>query len=306
MKIIIFDVGNAACSVISSPNEYGLMIDCGSHSEKENPIDLLKSGAIKKWLGLKDYVTQNRESFKLGLLHVTHPDDDHVRNAKRIKEEFAPYLLYRRKFEEFPDADKINDDYKKKIDLVYRGNNPETIDWGFEINKTFKIPMDILKNNEELNKKLCNNSSILRYIKYNGIKILFSGDLEKEGWEWLTKNDQDFINTMKNGLDILIAPHHGHKSGFPTSLFDLTGNIKISILSKASESENENTDVSSQYSQYSIGIPYLNLNDEQFYFANSTLTTRSNGGIYIKIGQTGSITIITQKASPNHSKIPNQ
>jgi hypothetical protein len=151
--------------------------------------------------------------------------------------------------------------------------------------------------------KVKNNSSILRFIEYGGKKILFSGDLEKEGWDWLAKNDQDFINTMKNGLDILIAPHHGHKSGFPTSLFDLTGNVEISILSKASESEKEDSDVSSQYSQYSNGIAYENLNDKQLYFADGTLTTRSNGNIFLEIGETGNINVFTEKASSNHSKL---
>ncbi|MGK9369203.1 hypothetical protein ACSSWA_09880, partial [Melioribacter sp. Ez-97] len=158
MKIMIFDVGNAACSVVSSPNKYGLMVDCGSHSEKDNPVDLLNVKEIKDWLSLKPYVTQKGVSYKLGLLHITHPDDDHVRNAKRIKEKFEPYLLHKREFEEFPDADKINTDYKEYIDKKYRGSNPETINWGFEINRVFKIPMDILKSNEDLNKKLRNNS----------------------------------------------------------------------------------------------------------------------------------------------------
>ena len=144
MKIIIFDVGNAACSIISSPNKYGLMVDCGSHSEKDNPVDLLKNEGFKNWLDLQDYVTTKGDSYKLGLLHITHPDDDHVRNAKRIKEEFEPYLLLRRRYEDFPDSDKINDDYKNNIDLKYRGDS-QTINFDFEINKVFKIPMDITK-----------------------------------------------------------------------------------------------------------------------------------------------------------------
>ncbi len=300
MKIIIFDVGNAACSVISSPNGYGLMIDCGSHSEKENPVDLLESSPIKKWLGMKDFVTQDGISYKLGLLHITHPDDDHVRNAKRIKEEFEPYLLHRRRFEEFPDADSINDEYKKHIDLKYRGSS-KTIDFGFELNKTFRIPMNVLKTKEELSKKLRNNSSILRYIKYNGIKILFSGDLEKEAWNWLIENDESFVKYLNDGLDILIAPHHGHKSGFPKSLFDITGNVKVVIHSKGSESSIEGTDVSNQYSNYSDGVSYYSLNDENCYFGK-VLTTRSNGHIFIEIIN-NDFKIYTEKASSNHKKV---
>jgi len=301
MKIIVFDVGNAACSIISSPNQYGLMVDCGSHNEKDNPVDLLNTKGIKEWLNIKNYITQKGISYKLGLLHITHPDDDHVRNAKRIKEEFEPYLLQKREFEEFPDGDKINDDYKKHIDKKYRGTNPEKINWGFEVNKTFRIPMNILKSNEELNKKLRNNSSILRYIKYNGIRILFTGDLEKEGWDWLIENNNNFVNYLNEGLDILIAPHHGHKSGFPKPLFDLTGNVKVVIHSKGSEGNIEGTNIATQYSSYSDGVTYKNLNDTNCYYGK-ILTTRSNGHIYLEILD-NDFEICTEKASPNHKKI---
>ena len=42
MEIVVFDVGNASCNYICSPNKYAMMIDCGSCSEKENPVDLIK------------------------------------------------------------------------------------------------------------------------------------------------------------------------------------------------------------------------------------------------------------------------
>ena len=302
MKLIIFDVGNAACSVISTPSKYGLMIDCGSNSEKSNPVDLLKTKEYKNWLELKPYITADNRQFQLGLLHITHPDDDHVRNAARIKNEFPPYLLQRRQYEEFPDGDKINKDYVSNIDIEYRGNNPETINWGIipDKFKTFSISLSVVKSNELLNSKIRNNSSILRYIEYNGVKILFAGDLEKAGWDWLAEHDNDFIKTMGNGLDILIAPHHGHKSGFPSSLFALTGNVKCVIHSKGSEGNIDGTDVSSQYSNNSDGVIYTSLNDHLQYKAK-VLTTRSNGNIFIEIGSE-SYTIWTDKASSNHEK----
>ncbi len=302
MKLIIFDVGNAACGLTVCPNGYSLMVDCGNHTEKDCPIYQIKNN-YKKWLGIKPYITKTEKSYDLALLHITHPDDDHVKNAKKIKEELTPYLLHKREYEEFPADENIHKEYKEHIDKAYRGKNPETIPWGFDQNTTFKIPMNIILADEELSKKVKNNSSILRFVEYKGVKILFGGDLEKAGWDWLSQNNQDFINTMKNGVDILIAPHHGHKSGFPTSLFDLIDKVKISILSKASESEKDDTDVSSQYSQYSYGIKYKNLNDENFYFADGTLTTRSNGNIFMEVNDNGEIIFYTEKASSNHRKL---
>lgn len=305
MKLIIFDVGNAFCSIISSPNGYGMMIDCGSHGDKACPVDLiLDPKACKTWLGLKNFTPTSMGwcsyPYPLGLLHITHPDDDHVRNAKKIKEKLTPYSLTRRKFEEFPDGDRINCEYKEYLDEVYRETNPETIDWGFDENATFQIPMDILRKDKILSEKLRNNSSIIRLIKYNGTRILYTGDLETPAWEWLIENDSGFVKTIKNGIDIFIAPHHGHNSGFPQSLFDITGKMKMIIHSKGSETNIEGTDVSNKYSANANGASYLNLNDKAYYFGK-VFTTRSNGHICIEI-KCNSFDIVTSKASSNHEK----
>lgn len=299
MKVIICDVGNAACSIISSPNKYGMMIDCGSNTEKENPVD-----AFNRWKGFMDvqpFITSLGVKYPLGLLHITHPDSDHVRNAKRVREEITPYLLHKRESEEFPDADTINNDYKENIDKDYRTNTSEPINWGFDINKTFQIPMFILNTNESLSNKLRNNSSILRYVKYSGISILYTGDMEIEGWNWLIENNQDFVDTVKDGIDILIAPHHGHRSGFPTALFDVIGEVKCVIHSKGSEGAIDRTDVSTQYSSKASGVYYESLNDNERYIGK-VLSTRSNGYIFLKIEE-GNLFIWTSKASSNHEKV---
>jgi beta-lactamase superfamily II metal-dependent hydrolase len=299
MKLIVFDVGNAACSVISSPTNIGMMIDCGSHGDKTNPVDLFKSN--KEWLGTVPFEKSTGAKYELGLLHITHPDDDHVRNAKRIAEELPPYLLRRRRHEEFPDNESINQEYKDNIDEQYRGSNPETIEWGFDKNQIFQIPMSTIKEDENLAKKIRNNSSILRFIEYNGVRILYSGDMESPGWDWLVEHNSSFVETVKGGIDILIAPHHGHKSGFPTSLFELIGNVKCVIHSKGSEGNIEGTDVSTQYSDKSDGVSYKNLNDKCMY-KGKVLTTRSNGNIYIQVN-TSDFNIWCAKASSNHEKI---
>ena len=245
-------------------------------------------------------MTKSGVHYKLALLHITHPDDDHVRNAERVRKELIPYLVHRNNCSLFSDSNSINQDYKKYIDSVYNGNDPEIVDYGLDANEVFCIPFEEVQTNVKLNKKVRNNSSILRYIKYNGYRILFAGDLEKDGWEWLCNNDLRFIRLMKEGLDILIAPHHGHVSGFPKSLFDLTGNVRCVIHSKDSEANKDGTDVSSQYGDYCDGIAYEALSDNQFY-KGKVLTTRSNGDIYLSVCN-GSLDVWTSKASSNHER----
>lgn len=115
MEIVVFDVGNASCNYICSPNKYAMMIDCGSSNEKQNPVDFINycrngTGDLFK---TKPYVTSTGKSYPLALLHITHPDSDHVRNAERICKELEPYLLCHTYTEEFDDANTIDDTYKK-------------------------------------------------------------------------------------------------------------------------------------------------------------------------------------------------
>ena len=295
MKLIIFDVGNAFCSLVSSPNGYGLMVDCGSNEDKENPVDAIYR--YRNWLQLRSYVTRQGVSYPLGLLHITHPDEDHVRNAVRIKKELTPYLMQKTRWEEFPDGQEIHSEYRSLLDNPYRGSNPEMVDWGFDINKTFSIPIEVVRNHPNLKDKVRNNSSILRYIACNGVKVLFTGDLESVGWEWLIAHDHDFVQTIKCGVDILIAPHHGHKSGFPKALFDIIGNVKMVIHSKDSEADKDGTDVASQYSNYASGVIYRVINGGKHQ--GRVVTTRSNGNICIEI-KDRSFNVWTEHASANH------
>lgn len=295
MKLIVFDVGNAFCSLVSSPNGYGLMVDCGSNEDKENPVDAIRR--YRDWLQLRSYITRQGVSYPLGLLHITHPDEDHVRNAVRIKKELTPYLMQKTRWEEFPDGQEIHSEYRSLLDNPYRGSNPETVDWGFDINKTFSIPIEVVRNHPNLKDKVRNNSSILRYIACNGVKVLFTGDLESVGWEWLIAHDHDFVQTIKCGVDILTAPHHGHKSGFPKALFDIIGNVKMVIHSKDSEADKDGTDVASQYSNYASGVIYRVINGGKHQ--GRVVTTRSNGNICIEI-KDRSFNVWTEHASANH------
>ena len=291
MKIIICDVGDAACAFVSSSNGKTMMIDCGCSlgSDKTNPVDIFHQ--YKDWLSDGHFTGyyHNGTAYPIALLHITHPDDDHIRNARRVVNELTPYLVLKNDCELFPDGHEINNEYKELIDRKYRGNYSNPIDLGFEINETCCIPVDVCAKNNDLSSKVRNNSSIIRYIYDNGVGILFCGDLERPGWDYLVRNNPDFINTLKrHGVKILVAPHHGHKSGFPKALFDAIGQVDVVIHSKDTEASKEGTDVSSQYSSMADGHTY-EVNNA--IYSGKVLTTRSNGHIFIETSGYGNYAI---------------
>ena len=206
MKVIICDVGDAACAFVSSDNGKTMMIDCGCSLglDKTNPVDVFYK--YRDWLGSRYFTDYYKgQTYPITLLHITHPDDDHVRNARRVVNDLTPCLVLKNDYELFPDGNEINSDYKELIDKRYHGEYSYSIDWGFEINETYRIPVDVCVKNNELSSKVRNNSSIIRYIYDNGVGILFCGDLERPGWDYLVRNNPNFINTLRrHGVKILV------------------------------------------------------------------------------------------------------
>ena len=293
MKLVVFDVNNAACSLAISPNWYSMMVDCWSNSEKDCPVDIIKNNITNWWM-------KEINGYSLTLLHITHPDDDHIKNSEKVLSDLPPYLLSRRRLSEFSNDiyKNIDDWYKEGFDQKYIYEPSTIVDWWWET-KIFWIPMQDIQNDQLLSWSIKNNSSYVRLIDYNWVRILFWWDMEKEWWDWLSNNDDSFISEMKKWINILIAPHHWHKSWFPKSLFDLTGNIDFAIFSKWSEDYSTWTDVSSQYNWYCKWIIYRNRWDWRVYYWY-VLTTRANWQIEIDINMFGHTYIYTEKASSSH------
>lgn len=302
MKVIVCDVGDAACAFVSSANGKTMMIDCGCSlgPDKTNPVDIFYK--CKNWLGSRYFTDYSKgQTYPITLLHITHPDDDHVRNARRVVNDLTPCLVLKNDYELFPDGNEINSDYKELIDKQYRGQNITSIDLGFDIDITCHIPVITCISNQTLNSKVRNNSSIIRYIYDNGVGILFCGDLERPGWDYLVRNNPNFINTLRShGVKILVAPHHGHKSGFPKALFDAIGNVDIVIHSKDTEASKDGTDVSSQYSSMANGHSYYVGNS---IYSGKVLTTRSNGHVFIETTGYCNYAIYACTASSNHQRL---
>jgi len=62
-----------------------------------------------------------------------------------------------------------------------------------------------------------NNLSLVVFIKYANFKLLFPGDLEKDGWLALLQR-ADFRAEL-SGTDVLMASHHGRQSGYCEDIF---------------------------------------------------------------------------------------
>ncbi len=84
-----------------------------------------------------------------------------------------------------------------------------------------------------------NNLSLVVFIKYSNFKILFPGDLEKDGWRALLQR-QDFRSELI-GTDVLMASHHGRESGYCEDIFNYFTPSCVVISDKAIMHETQQT-----------------------------------------------------------------
>ena len=113
-----------------------------------------------------------------------------------------------------------------------------------------------------------NNLSLVSFVVYDGIGIMFSGDMEIAGWTELLKNASFRAYLAKT--NIFIASHHGRTSGYCADVFKYCHPDIVIISDKEIVHDTQQQD----YSPHASGILW-NGGPEKRY----VLTTRKDGMI---------------------------
>jgi len=121
-----------------------------------------------------------------------------------------------------------------------------------------------------------NNLSLVVFLYYQNIHIVFPGDVEKAGWQALLKN-RSFVQNLAT-VNFFVAAHHGRDSGYCPEVFDYCKPELVIISDEAIQYDTQDVD----YNQHVSGVQWPN---ERRY----VLTTRKHGMITIsqKPGQQG-------------------
>jgi beta-lactamase superfamily II metal-dependent hydrolase len=288
VRVILFDVGQGFCCFLKSATGATLMIDC-SGSAKFSPVKYIKEHELGG-------VAPINGKFLTKLI-VTHPHDDHIKDISRVIEELPPYLLLRGLYnwEDVKSPDKSADDYESLDTFAawqaqYTAVPVYAPNWGRMSIEHFRVPQIILPNTN--NGKAVNNSSFAVIVTFTGTvythKFLFGGDLEQSGWEALLRQNAAFRTAVK-GTTFYFASHHGHISGFSTELFTAMGGQPFLNLISAT------TCYDSHDSRYSANARGLYFGQEQRF----TLTTRTDGSIFIDVNDAGVATVSAYHLADN-------
>lgn len=275
MRITIFDVEHGACALIQSPQSGRIaLIDCGTNTTTGwNPSD-----HIRRSLGrdLIDY------------LLITNADQDHYANLAALKENvrirtfiknssFSASAFEKVKRESGPlSRDALA--YKALLDShTHPATTPFNDGMGGITLKTFY--------NKYPNFTDTNNLSLVAFVKYGSFQILFPGDLERDGWLALLKNES--FRSYVDDTTILVASHHGRQNGYCEELFEGWGPHAVVVSDKPIVHQTQNVP---QYQNCLCGDGINVIGEDR---KRHVLTTRNDGAITFEVMGDGSYNVYT-------------
>ena len=265
LKLIVWDVQHGSAAYIQTPNGKHIAIDLGA-GDALSPLEYLWNNGIRRL----DHVT------------ITHPHMDHIED-----------ILY---FDEFEPKTLTIPWHLTEGDI--RANNPKlSYEAEQKIQKYLNIgrrfygtvaPQDDIsspQNNggaliqmfvpSQAPKSNINNHSVVTIIQYSGVKILIPGDNEEFSWQELL-GQPAFVDAITN-THVLVAAHHGRKSGFYGPLFDYF-NPFITIIS---DGRVVDTSATARYINVTQGWDVRNRNGT--IQNRKCVTTRNDGIIEVMI-----------------------
>lgn len=195
LKITFLDVGQGDCSVIHTPDNKVILVDCGRTSFVSNSGERI----------IAPYLRRNGIS-KIDLLIITHLHLDHIGGINYLLENFEIGKI-------IESGQKYNTAFTNTMDSLIQAKNipRETIRTGDYINNIENLRLYFLFPGSEfvnqdgytLNNNL-NNGSVAFILMYKENEFFFSGDIEKESENFICTTYSGFLET-----DVLKVAHHG-------------------------------------------------------------------------------------------------
>ena len=271
-EITIWDVQHGSAAYIKSPNDKHIVIDIGTGSF-ENGTDFSPLYHLWKYYGV------NQIDYAI----LTHPHKDHIKDIDNLVS-FEPKVLGRPWHLTYDD---IITPQTKKSDIPFYEKYIEFSNKYTEsVLGTSDDPVGPYNfgglNTQILGAENCstsnlNNQSIISIFSYAKSKIVIAGDNESASFNELLKK-VNFRNAIKNA-DILVASHHGRKSGFHDEFVKLI-NPRLTVISDSSKKDTSSVD---DYSKISRGWTVFSREDNSSQ-NRKTVSTYHDGVINIRLG----------------------
>jgi beta-lactamase superfamily II metal-dependent hydrolase len=148
-------------------------------------------------------------------------------------------------------------------------------DYGGAVIREMSLPVWVARTvGGDANARI-NNASIVTRLDVHGNSILLCGDMMKEAWESIIADQGQLGAAWRpflSNVDVLVAPHHGHRTGYTVDLLNLA---KPAVVLVSAVTKDPNVD--SRYSQPPVRGIRIDGTDYGY------ISTRQKGHIKVSI-----------------------
>lgn len=208
IDIKIFDVEHGFCAIINTHDRHMTLIDCGYNSR----------------LGFRpsQYIFQEH-CLSLDCLVLPAYSSDHLENFSNLFNELLSHGLSIHSLvanpsvnpEQFPGLELPARRLGNQINLLeQRGIEGGKISQNMEIDE---VNFSFFWNNYP-DFQDAHNLSLITFISYRDLRIIFPSDMETKGWRGLLKY-AEFRDLLKK-VNIFVASDHGREEGYCPEVFD--------------------------------------------------------------------------------------
>lgn len=292
LQMTVLDIGQGDCIYIAFPDGKNMVMDIGS-----------EFGSTSPWEHANAFL-QERKVKQIDYLFITHGDYDHIRDAKKLLDNYEIKSLYMPLGKaqdsntwldllEAAENETYTDGNGNKAEAAYNNNvGAYTIsgeNWEMKCYSFDEADYPTGTNAEKINAV-----SPICLLEYAERTIVLTGDANEMTEEYvLSKGYLDNIDT-----DILKVGHHGSKSSTTQAFLDKI-DAEFAIISTSGTREkpqekytHPHPDLLARLDNYTDAVP-----DADFNGFRQVYITGSDGDITVTIGENGGINITASEAA---------
>ncbi|AJC91920.1 putative hydrolase (metallo-beta-lactamase superfamily) [Campylobacter subantarcticus LMG 24377] len=251
--IHFLNVKDGDCTIIQHETERVSVIDIcnGNEKQKYNFCSEANFNMRENSINPITYL-ENLNIKNIFRFILTHPDMDHLDGLENLFTKFTVVNFWdtghKKDMREFKNSKYKETDWEYYLKVRKSCENPKVLQYylGCEYDYFMKDGLEIISPNKILEKEILNsknpNWNEISYVILHTIydrKILYCGDSEDLAWKYILNNKE--LHKKIKDIDILIAPHHGRKTGGDKeNIFLNELNPKLVLFGNTSDSKHKN------------------------------------------------------------------
>ena len=216
MQVKIFNVGHGACALVIADNQNLLLLDCGHDDALFRPSRYLP----QNWKAVQQLV-------------VSHYDSDHVSDLAELVAKMPIERVMSNVSigtTEIRRLKQLEGVVTPGMEALLRMKNTFGPAGGVSDPDLSGIHWKVFAHSYSQFQDM-NNLSLVTFVEYDGLSIVFPGDLERAGW--LAHLQNPIFRQYVSRVQVFVASHHGRDNGYCEEAFE-NCNPQIVVISDTS------------------------------------------------------------------------